>query len=569
MSIYVNTIQSIFEGLDTAYTLTQCKVEEDVQRLSHRLLRPSFIQTIEVYTAFNHIQKIFETLNSLPFRSFGVIRNSCLILPSVFAFAANRLQKESHPLVRRMFCLIHDHIGTLSHLSTLVTSIALIALGNFALGATTIAVLGLGFLSRFRIIPHPARNSLENSSYLITSTARLILGGAIGKTLAVSEIILNVTNLLRDVKQKEMLKHVVNEFSQSGPILAETLTLKDVEVNRDHQLYSEYYVPEAQNVKLIELNTLAQQVNWKKYQADFEKRCTNDEHLIGFLKRNFSINPQNNSFENVLHSYVDLVQMRKGLPESYEMIFSYGIERLIESISKRRFQGSEPKEYQPIEDKMKHIITRLAEVNEDKKTTMLFKLALSTYSYSGETIWAIDEIYAELQSETSLKQHLYYQLQKVRDDIFDDVFQKIIDLKKTQNYLKKWSVTKHLSLLFEDVYNPKDRQMAYYYMKLLAQNYGLTHALGARSDRMAMSEAIYELPHYFWHYSSAQEIRNRYKVELIFKKAKDSLSVDQIKEMSSLFSEESIHDGEIKDHQLIAYLVSIGVFKKKLNISNS
>lgn len=197
----------LLTGIQTAHALNLSYIEEGVQRLTGRFFMPTVIQTVAIYNAFDLLAACLPL--STP---FYVIKAVCVLLPSVVTYATRKIKE---PALLRKIYFLHDHMLAAALAVTAAASIALIALGQAALGGATLAVLGIGLLSRYRILPYPLRSCLDKSAFLISSVTSFFLNGILYKVMSAVEIALNLS-------QKEPLLEEVPDAPES---LTELTTL--------------------------------------------------------------------------------------------------------------------------------------------------------------------------------------------------------------------------------------------------------------------------------------------------------------------------------------------------------
>lgn len=443
----------MLHGIRTGYQLNLSAIEEDVQRRQGRIVMPAFIQTMCILETFEYLEQTFKAA-ALPLSTpFYALKTGCLLLPSALAYT-------------RKITYLYDRIVPLCILATAVSSVALIALGQVMLGATTLTVLGVGVLCRRRILPYPIRSFLDKTAFLAGSVTGLILNGLLWKIKDIAEILLNLNHLNQSSNYKP------------SPKRCENVSWENIAVCPDHLLED---VPECSE-DLKELSSICQSLPFLHYEQQLSDCFSKSEEWIEFARREESA-------------------------VSYDVLVKEGISR----IEKLLLRGSEPKEYDTLKKKLQHIIGYLKEAQLKEQVDVITRLGVSAYGYSGSVIWAVDEIYSE---KIASKEKVKHDLQKCRDLIVDNAIDYYFDPLKAYPFLNHpW--LKPVADLTEDFFKRRDKHNYYLYINILAPNFGLTHSHGARTDQMALSEAVFELGLTLYNRRIGREIQAAYTKERI------------------------------------------------------
>lgn len=436
------TVAAIFEGILTGHELNVSYTEDTVQRHGRRWVAPALIQTLSVHATLELAQNVFESLGKERTFPFKPVKYALLLLPSLAAVASNR---------SRIFSYLHNQTSFLCLLAFTVSSVALIALGQTALGGAALGMVVIGVLNRARLMPYPMRSCFNNNSFLIANIPLFFLEGFYKKIYATLEIALNILNLWSG---SQLEKRIASLQKPARIDPNQPLTLDQVEISDHHLLDAEYSIPE---------------IEW-------------DGRLVPLFE---TINCFQDGREAI----------RKGLI----------------NIENRAFIGSEPKEYETLWNKLGHIAAFLKEAEDVKKAAILRRLGLAAHGYSGKVVWQVDAIYAQ---EVTSKECLKYALQKCRDQIFERTIQRHFTAKIAYPFLK-YSWLSPIAKIVQDFLEPKDIHTYYLYVNTLAPDFSLTHALGAKTDQMAMSDALVELFLKLYNHRAVREIDAAYSKEVI------------------------------------------------------
>lgn len=440
-------LRPVLEGISAAHELNLYANEEGVQRMEGGRVVPTFIQTLSVYQAFEYLEKIHD--GKTPY-GYGSFKAALLILPALAAY--------------RNHLFLHDRIVSISLAAVAVSSVALIHLGQKALGGVSLAVLAIGALARARLLPCSVRSGLDKGAFLITNLPLYLLGGVLKKIYAVVEIGLNLLEMRGNRVEKP--KKVEGE-----------IPLDQVEICGYHLLD-----PEIEPCAAGDLLENFDRINWANYTTLLNEAKNNSAEWQSHLRRGPA--PQ-----------TSVQSIREGLT---------------------RLQGL------TFERKLNHIISYLKEAQEDKKAEILVRLGLSAYGYSGAAAWEVDAIYAEAISS---KDPLLYALQLKRDEIFNEVVKRYFTAKIAYPILN-FPGLKFVERILDDFFDPAKKHNYYLYVNILVPDFNLTHSHGAKTDQLAMSDKIYELILRFYNYKAVREIKERYNKQVIHEIARKKIERD-------------------------------------------
>lgn len=115
------------------------------------------------------------------------------IIPTIIInWAASEEIKNS--LLNRTIHFIHDNIGTLCQLASLVTAVALFQIGSTVLASVSLTFLTLGYLDRAKLLPKRCQTILHRTGFTVSMFSALAIGAPIIKCLVVLSLIQTVAS---------------------------------------------------------------------------------------------------------------------------------------------------------------------------------------------------------------------------------------------------------------------------------------------------------------------------------------------------------------------------------------
>lgn len=174
------------------------------------------------------------------------------------------------PTTQRSVQWLHHNIGSICHVASAVTSIALFQLGFKVYAITSLAILATGYLERRNYLPAKVQEIFIKVSPWVGDISMLIEGDPINKTIAAIEIGGKIKGWFREARTlfdptpKVTTNLNIEQFQKicKGQV--------DLEVDRDHVKISCF--PEVKNPNLQPLIDLCKKINWK------------DEEILKILK---------------------------------------------------------------------------------------------------------------------------------------------------------------------------------------------------------------------------------------------------------------------------------------------
>ena len=147
----------------------------------------AILQASEIFVA---ARMAFKALNQariqVPYTT--PIALGAAVIPLGMNYLASRECLDEYPLAKRAICLLRDNLGNISLGVAMISSVALIALGQPVFGGVALTMLTMGILGRCEVVPPSIRNVISGTCFVIQNATFLVLGGPILKTCAIMNI---------------------------------------------------------------------------------------------------------------------------------------------------------------------------------------------------------------------------------------------------------------------------------------------------------------------------------------------------------------------------------------------
>lgn len=317
------------------------------------------------------------------------------ITPAIIAYTiSNELIENA--FAHQLFTFAQDHYGTLCHIASLTSSVALIALGNVGFGLTSMAFLTVGALARYGILPHEIRRIIHD--YLAP------LGMIVGLTRGFGlDFVFNLISFLSFLAEKlQIINRPVVEINQALPyeqLQAIINGTVETEINPDFIQYATFpFAPDRNIQRIIEISNT---IDWTKHQAAINRKLSLDSRF-----KHDHPNPDSVSNEEKI------------------AYFKASLQDFITSIDQRQVLHGEPHSYERLTDYLKHIVAFIeAEEDEITKSDIILRLAIEGGRYCGsgkyEVIQSVfDQFYSE-RTQMDLRLKVLNCLRDFRMSIFD------------------------------------------------------------------------------------------------------------------------------------------------------
>ncbi|GEM_PF-2314112 len=344
-------------------------------------------------------------------------------VPLVVGYAASRA-KELPLYAERVVRLLQKHMGTLSQLAMLVSSVALFALGQQVFAITTITGLAIGILSRSRYVPHQLRQAIQVSNFYLANAARIFVGGWMDVAVAVLEVAFGALDLYTRWRIGALGK-------KETPPEMKPMTWGEVdrqqtwgwEINREAVISSP--IPPAPDVSFDKLKKLFKKVDWEKERDSILKKLAGDNR------------------------WKAMVEGDRPDPITY---VSDNIALLIKKVKDRQVMEGEPTSYELLDTYLKHVISfvdesfsRVRDVKNPTEserpdfvagTDMIYRLAIEIGPYCGPGMFEHLEdmfnkhYYLDKALSIPLEQKIFGLLQLLRAEVWEGAYAEIAEYAK-------------------------------------------------------------------------------------------------------------------------------------------
>lgn len=515
-----------FESAARSTGLSVLKRKEDTLRQGYSYLLTSVCQLGQIYFASKQFDVLLKARNCSSSSSFYQTTIFCAVPAIIINWAAKKDIK--NPLLNRTLYFLHDNIGTLCQIVSVVTAVALLQLGSTVFASTSLLFLTLGYIERSRILPLYCRAIIHQIGFITGTLSLLIVGDPLDKCISAINLIGEIANYCLVSKKSAMsiqkqlinseeeisylsildmdnilnspVNHLTNNTIDIKYNLADLIrVLKErekIEINHQHLLIDP--LPPTVNEDITNLNAYFENIDWNKELPVLRKKLASDERWIKRYapegwNQQYGLDKNNSLKDN---QTVNLFSSDKA-PEIQYLRKQLHI--LVDSIKEKKILHGEPHSYENLHNYLKMITHLIEEQPIIERVGIFMKLGIEGGEYCGSGLYrSIEEIYSGLLAQTdrfknvfSFKQRLLISLQQQRFKIFQNFY---------LHTIKIWNSIPIIGRFID----PTD----IHFFNLLANFYALDFGLpdqGSQKDEIAaMNFSDILIAHYICH--SGQKI---------------------------------------------------------------
>lgn len=370
----------------------------------------------------NAIYQVFESFKALSISPFSLsVQAVCYLTPVITGFLTSRISFDASPRMKRVILAIYNNISSLCQIAIMVSSVALICLGQTMFGASTLFFIGFEIYQNHFKVSLIGNKTINGLGFVLSNLARLTLGGLHHKILCLIDVSCFLSDLFSSYTGTKPKKSVPD--SNINIVNSDLLT--NVKINTEHLNFRQE-LPAPPQVDLEQMETLFRQINWqeKDFRELLQKKVKEDDHW----RENF------------------------GDKKSEEELFQYvqrGVRLFIKNISNRTLPNGESNDPEKLEVKVKFILDALSRKDMRVKAQNVVDLSIAAYYCPAGYMRAVKNAFITVCDDTfeheSLPNKIYSSLDFERKHLFE---QFLFELKKATDS----SVIRHL-VNPEDIHN--------------------------------------------------------------------------------------------------------------------
>lgn len=462
-SINLSNVRDSLMGLNLSNCLVVLKQTEDSVHAGRNAYMTCAMQISQTNISLSYLNILSEQLHRPPLPLWA--RSICYLTPVILAYVIDSRLIENETIYNAMTFTQH-HLGTLCHVASLVSSVALTSLGSPYIGITSIVFLSLGALVRCGLLPHQVRSII--SSYI--APLGMIAGFTNGFNL---QFILNLTGLIGLIytrysqlfydffhidTQVTEIDHALSYADLETIVAGQTQT----EINPDYINYNTF--PIAPDKNILQIIEMADAIDWSAHQGTLNRKLSQDQI---FIKEN--LHPETVSDE------AKIAYLKASLGD------------FIRSIASHQILEGEPLDYRRLTDYLKHIVNFLEnEDDEITKTDAIMRLAIEGGRYCGpgkfEVAESVFTSFMQENADIDTRLKVLNCLQDFRKSLFESFFDMV------QSSMQR---IPHMSFI-----DWQDLHVRNLYRNMFSSGLGLRQA-GAESDQASqitfIERVFYEL----------------------------------------------------------------------------
>ncbi len=394
--MFYNIVNGVKLGHES---ITLDRIESSV-RQGHNHYLTCGTQMVQLNTSISFVNTALTAANQSPFS--WVIHGATLLSPIALSYALST-KIQNYP-VRSIVLFIHDNIGNLSKLVSIISLISIIYFGNVLTPSIALAVYGIGYLDQTGILPVCIRRALHTGAPFITVTTEIVCGSLISRLSSAVSLTLIVAakyfqyrfpNVLetvhKDLRNEPFTNKTLPEFLQTGS--------PKTSINRGHLNYPS--LPAIPKADITDLYTLCEDIHWDKHLTCLQQKLAKD---VRWEERSQRAGTEIQYLKKELRSCVDSIinhRILQGEPGDYEMMITY----------------------------LKIITDKLPHQSEITIADILMTLAIEGGEYCGPGKFrVIAEVYSSLMTSSidlPIETKILHSLQQFRKSIFQGIYTEI------------------------------------------------------------------------------------------------------------------------------------------------
>ncbi len=385
----MNTLWSLAEGFASGAALVDMKRVEDSVRQGQNHALTGVHQAAQSWEILDQVERVLKAASYTP---LGIpVRCVLAASPLLLAYAAANQWGGPN------LYLIYDHIGTLCHVASLASSVALVYFGQIAFGAVSLTLIGIGFLDRNGILPPDIRRVVHITTYPLLLVTGLIVGGPFTKIFVISNFATMIFQAA--ISPQAPAETIAPQTTGVNLNQLNDLTFQPLDSNPLHLRYSP--LPPIPDVNIQTLNALCNAIDWR---ADSHQRALQSK--LGRDAR-----------------WRDRYQGQMA-PDVY---LKRQLRAIVDSVQNRTILEGEPVNYDELHNYLKIIADRLPGLDEFSRADILLKIAIDGGEYCGPGKFnAVSDSYLSVLSEGSsdlpLEKKILIHLQQQRIRIMQNLY---------------------------------------------------------------------------------------------------------------------------------------------------
>lgn len=479
MSVNFSNFYPVLDGFVYSSILTASKADDDVARQGYNLPLATINQLGQVHALLEQVGKLEEISGNIyvPGKMKLLMYLSAPVVSLSKAIITKMGIETSTPFKASVLWL-HDNMGSVCQIASVVTNIALFHLGYQAYAVMSLSVLAIGYLERRNCLPSKVQEVYLRSAPWIRSVALIIHGDWLYKAIGAVQLFdkMSSWHSLQPMIPYDQMTHSSHlTYDAFNEILAGKGPFK---VNPEHINIAPF--PIVKKINFDPLIQLCDSFNWDDPEnfAKLEKKLAKDARWYQYKSKEYPDIKRKSDIE------VERIKIDYAKTKLKKLVFDVGNECI---------ETGGSLNYGVIKNYLAYIAQQLPQVTKDQQRHILFQLAVEGGDYCGPGIYYQLETAATallLQSPVQeeegsdserprlpLKQRILFILQQERLNVISAFHQLTAKVDWVGNAMFGGSGDLH----------PLNRTI-----KILGDNFGLPDQ-GAQEDRAVASDYIDKL----------------------------------------------------------------------------
>lgn len=334
------SVEPFMRGLKFGGLMNQALEKDETFRQGRHHFMTAINQILEGSLVLEHMSACFQAANvEYSLKNWNI---ASIVVPIGAAYLSSRQIRVLH--ISEAANFVQNHLGHLSFIAMVVSSVALLILGKTLLAATTLVYVTIGLLDRHNVLPESAQTALRQANFFIGNVAGLYFGGAWIRLICSVNLITPTVQRYFEYKRlaTEKVLHTeqvdtsdCEEFAEdietetdvtknqvSSDELQELTSYSLCTVCKEHVQKKPLPTVDAK-VQVADILDLVEQIDWSLHEHVIQAKLAKDKRWLEIGQ--FESDPLDYFKRNLCHLVESIRdrQILQGKPLNYDMLEFY------------------------------------------------------------------------------------------------------------------------------------------------------------------------------------------------------------------------------------------------------
>lgn len=368
----VGSLFSVVQGVEFGLTLTLSQRSEDTVRAGRNDFLTPLFQIRQGVKTLDFLDKVHHVTGLLRFS--WVERSIIWLTPALLVFLKKTTMIPDK--MRPALTFFQDHLGTLYHITAVVSSVALLFFGHTFFAISSLSILGMGVMERNGCVPVEFRQFLHQFESKLCIVVSLVCGGFVDRAFVLLLVFVSCARYLlpKDSSRENREDFVFRENLTpqiARAYLGGRLPDQCLNINRTFLYYNPS--PPIPNVDIQLFIDQFDRIPWDSQIETLRAKLKNDARFM-----------EKYSDPNEIPSDVDIIRFARD-----------SLQALITEVKECRILHGEPRDYEKLHNYLRIIAKWIEGQNEVTQVDAIFRLAVEGGEYCGAGKFeVVESVYA-------------------------------------------------------------------------------------------------------------------------------------------------------------------------------